>query len=382
MRVALLTSEFPPFIYGGVGVHLKYLTQHFGDAVELDVRYFGTDAYEKEGLRVTPYGPWDAAKNADDPLLAKALAPLTTDIAMVSRTLSAEVVHAHTWYTFFAGHLARMLYAVPLVVTVHSLEPKRPWKREQLGRGYELSSWMERTGIENADAIIAVSGEMRKDILELFEVDPERVVVVYNGVDLEKYRPLVSVDVRAAYGITGPFVLFVGRISRQKGIDVLLEASGHLEKDITLVLAATSPDTPELAAALEERVGTDRRLIWINEMVPENVLISLYTEADLFVCPSIYEPFGIINLEAMACGTPVVASAVGGIREVVADGETGLLVEPEKPLALAEAINRVMADASLRSRFSRNGRRRVEEHFSWSRIAAQTLEVYRSVIAT
>ena len=295
---------------------------------------------------------------------------------MVSTRVDADLVHAHTWYTFFAGHLAKMLYDVPFVVTVHSLEPKRPWKEEQLGRGYKLSTWLERTGVESADRVIAVSEEMRRDILEAYEVDPSKVVVVHNGVDLNKYRPSRAVDVRARYGIVGPYALFVGRISRQKGIDVLLSAARTLAADVTVVLAATSPDTPELQAKIASQTRDNPRLIWIDEMVSEDALVSLYTEADLFVCPSVYEPFGIINLEAMACGTPVVASAVGGIVEVVVDGETGLLVPPSDPDALARAIDRLMSDNSLREACARNGRHRVENLFSWERIARKTLDVY------
>ena len=380
MKVTVLTSEFPPFVYGGVGVHLRYLTQELRRTVELDVRYFGSEARAEEHLRVTPFGPWGVAQEADDPQLGKALAPLTTDVAMVARRIEADVVHAHTWYTFFAGHLARLLYEIPLVVTVHSLEPKRPWKAEQLGRGYALSTWLEKTGIETADRVIAVSEEMKRDILSVYTLDPAKVVIVHNGVDLAKYRPSHAVNVREKYGVKGPFVLFVGRVSRQKGISDLLSAARHLEGDAMLVMAASSPDTPELQAELEEQARTNPRLLWINRMLPEDDLISLYTEADLFVCPSVYEPFGIINLEAMACGTPVVASAVGGIPEVVVDGETGILVPPVRPDLLAEAINKLMGDPGLRKRYADAGRRRVEEHFSWRRIAEQTLAVYREAM--
>ncbi len=376
MRVTILTSEYPPHVYGGVGVHLRYLTEAMKGSVDLDVRYFGSEDRDEEGLSVRHFIPWSVAQTADDPKLAKALAPLSTDIAMVSTALRSDVVHAHTWYTLFAGFLARTLYGIPLVVTVHSLEPRRTWKQEQLGRGYYLSSWMEKMGIENADRVIAVSGEMRDDIIELFDVDPDRVVVVYNGIDLEKYRPRTDVDVRSRYGISGRFVLFVGRISRQKGIDVLLKASPELDADTTLVLAATSPDTRELEKEVTDLVASSDRVVWINEMVDEDALINLYTAADAFVCPSIYEPFGIINLEAMACETPVVASATGGIKEVVNHGETGLLVEPDDPAALARAVNQVMGDEELRKDYAAAGRRRVEEQFSWSSIARQTLEVY------
>ena len=381
MRATILTSEFPPFIYGGVGVHLRYLINELRNSIDVDVRYLGTEATTTGNVSVTPFAAWDVAAHADDPGLAKALGPLSADIAMVSKRIGSDLVHAHTWYTFFAGFLAKTLYNTPLVVTVHSLEPKRPWKREQLGNGYELSTWMERTGIENADKVIAVSTEMRRDIIELYDVDPERVVVVYNGVDVDKYRPASAPEVRRKYGIEGPFALFVGRISRQKGIDVLLHAAGHIAGGLTLVLAATSPDTPGLKAEVEAAVEANPHVIWINEMVDEPSLIGLYSEADLFVCPSVYEPFGIINLEAMACGTPVVASAVGGITESVADGETGILVPPERPEELAEAINRLAADADLRKRFAQAGRQRVVDLFSWSTIARQTLDLYHSVTA-
>jgi alpha-maltose-1-phosphate synthase len=386
MRVTILTSEYPPFVYGGVGVHLRYLTQQFlsermGRRIELDVRYFGEQDISDTALEVRAFGPWDVATDADDERLGKALAPLSTDVAMVSTRVDADLVHAHTWYTFFAGHLAKMLYDIPFVVTVHSLEPKRPWKEEQLGRGYLLSRWLERTGVESADKVIAVSEGMRRDILEVYDVDPQKVVVVHNGVDLAKYRPSDAVDVRAKYGLDDPYVLFVGRISRQKGIDVLLDAADKLESNVKVVLAATSADTEELGAELVERVGDNPRLVWINEMVEEDALISLYTQAELFVCPSVYEPFGIINLEAMACGTPVVASAVGGIVEVVVDGETGTLVQPSDSAMLAGAVDALMADDRLRERYSTSGRRRVEERFSWERIARLTLGVYDAAMA-
>ena len=382
MRATILTSEFPPFVYGGVGIHLKYLTEQLTNHIHLDVRYFGTESTVSTDMSVTPFSPWQAAQDADVPTLAKVLAPLSTDVAMVAKEIDADLLHAHTWYTFFAGYLAKLLYGVPLIVTVHSLEPKRPWKREQLGRGYELSTWLERVGIENADAVIAVSSEMRKDILDLYDVSPERVTVIYNGVDVEKYRSRTPVDVRRKFGITGPFILFVGRISRQKGTDVLLKAAENLNRDVTLVLAATSPDTEELLLEVTERVKSNPRVLWINEMVDEETLVSLYSEAEVFVCPSVYEPFGIINLEAMACGTPVVASGVGGILEVVLDGETGILVPPSDPDALATALNDLLSDKSRREAFSNVGRKRVEDHFSWEIIGKRTLDLYRKVAST
>jgi starch synthase len=319
---------------------------------------------------------------------------------MARDRLDASVVHCHTWYTAMAGFLAKKLWGVPLVVTIHSLEPLRPWKVEQLGAGYHLSSWMEKTAIEDADAVVAVSRETRDDVLRLFDVAPERVHVVHNGIDPGEYRRTAAVDALTARGVdpARPFVLFVGRITRQKGIIHLVDAIPWIDPALQVVLCAGAPDTPEIGQEMAARVAEVSAcrggVVWLKEMLPRPDVIQLYSHAAVFCCPSVYEPFGIINLEAMACGTAVVASAVGGIPEVVVDGETGLLVDPvlepgtfdpaDPPAfsrALAAAINRVALDPALRARFGENGRRRVEEHFSWSAIAQRTLAVYQSALA-
>jgi glycogen synthase len=324
---------------------------------------------------------------------------MSRDVAMALDPVEADVAHCHTWYVHLAGLLARAAYALPLAVTVHSLEPLRPWKREQLGGGYDLSTWVERTALETADGVIAVSQGTRDDLLRLFDLRPERVHVIHNGIDPDFYAPDPGTDALERYGVDPslPYVLFVGRVTRQKGIVHLVRALRHVDPDIGVVLCAGQPDTPEIAAEMEAGVAEARahrsNLVWIPEMVSRPDVRQLYSHAALFVCPSVYEPFGIINLEAMACETPVVASAVGGIPEVVVHGETGVLVplvlSPDDPMSptdpegyaldLADAVNRVMADAPLRARMGAAGRRRAVESFSWSSIADQTVALYRSL---
>ncbi len=398
-RVALFTNEYPPNVYGGAGVHVEYLSRELAKLVSVQVRCFGDQDVREGNLRVKGYGPWKEAGKDTDPRFAGMLDAFSRDLAMAKDTLDATVVHCHTWYTDMAGFLARELWNVPLVLTIHSLEQLRPWKAEQLGNGYRLSSWMEKTAIEGADAIIAVSQETRRDVLRLFSVAPFRVHVIHNGIDPEQYRKVAATDALVRRGIDPgrPYVLFVGRISRQKGIIHLVNAAPLIDPSLQIVLCAGSPDTPEIAREMTERVaevGAARGgVIWIEEMVPREELIQIYSHAAVFCCPSVYEPFGIINLEAMACEVPVVASAVGGIPEVVVHDETGLLVdlkreaesfEPADPAGfsrdLAAAINAVALDPTLRERFGRSGRRRVEEHFSWAAIARQTLELYRRLM--
>jgi len=300
---------------------------------------------------------------------------------MARDPVAADVVHTHTWYVGFGGMLVQAIHDLPLVVTLHSMEPLRPWKADQLGTGYAVSTWAERLAVERAERVIAVSAQMREDILVHFRVEPDRVVVIHNGVDAEAFRRTEQREALARHGVREPYVLFVGRISEQKGIFPLLEAARALPDDVSLVLCASSPDTPELAARLEAAVAGRSRVRWINAMLPVAEVVQLYSHASVFVCPSIYEPFGLINLEAMACGTPVVASRVGGIPEVVVDGETGWLVPPGDPTALAEALRVALADPARARRMGEAGRRRVEAHFSWDRIAERTLAVYRDAIA-
>ena len=399
MRALILTNEFPPEIYGGAGVHVDELTRHLRELVELDIRTFGSAAADEPGWRVRGYPPeHDLA--AADARLASVLAAASRDVAMVADPVAADVVHVHTWYTHLAGILARLAYGIPLVLTVHSLEPLRPWKREQLAGGYEVSSWVERTAIEGADAVIAVSQGTRADVLRLFDVDETRVHVIHNGIDADFYRPDPATDALERYGVDPavPYVLFVGRITRQKGIIHLVRAIEHLDPGFGVVLCAGQPDTPEIGREMAEGVRAAQaarpNVVWIGEMVSREAVRQLYSHAAVFCCPSVYEPFGIINLEAAACETPVVASAVGGIPEVVIDGETGLLVpvqlrqdDPMSPvdadrfeLNLAGAINALMADAASREVMGAAARRRAVDRFSWSAIAAQTADLYRTVI--
>ena len=398
-KVALFTKEYPPSIYGGAGVHVEYLAQNLARHVAVEVRCFGDQHSDSGALSVRGYPQWEETGRGTDPRFTGAIDAFARSLAMAKDTLDADLVHCHTWYVDMGGVLASQLWGVPSVLTIHSLEPLRPWKVEQLGRAYHLSAWMERTAIEQASAIIAVSRETREDVLRLFDVAPERVHVIHNGIDPEEYRPSGDVDVLARFGIDPdkPFVLFVGRITRQKGIIHLVNAIPSIDPSVQIVLCAGAPDTPEIGQEMEQgvaRVAASRTgVIWIREMLPRPAMIQLYTHAAVFCCPSVYEPFGIINLEAMACETAVVASAVGGIPEVVVPEETGLLVDPVlaagtfEPAdaiafseALAAAINRLAADPELRGRLGRRGRQRVLDHFSWEAIAQSTLALYRSLL--
>ncbi len=399
-KVALFTNEYPPHVYGGAGVHVEYLAAALARKVEVAVRCFGGQRAEEGRLAVRGYPRWEAAGQDTDPRFAGALDALHRSLAMAKDRLDADLVHAHTWYTDMAGLLAAKLWGVPYVLTIHSLEPLRPWKVEQLGNAYHLSAWMERTAIEAADAVIAVSNETRADVLRHFAVDPGRVHVIGNGIDLAEYRAGAgsgeAVLRRHDIDPSRPFVLFVGRITRQKGIIHLVDAIPRLDPALQVVLCAGAPDTPAIAAEMEAgvaRVAAQRPgVVWIREMLPRPDVIELYGRAAIFCCPSVYEPFGIINLEAMACGTPVVASAVGGIPEVVAADETGLLVpvdladgaaaDPARFAAdLAAAINRLAGDPGLRARFASAGRARVEARFSWDAVADTTLRLYADVLA-
>jgi glycogen synthase len=400
LAALILTNEFPPSVYGGAGIHVGELTRELRSRIRLDIRTFGDHDLADAGWRVRGYPVAHdlAAANAQ---MRGAWAALSRDLAMAADPVDAGVVHCHTWYTHLAGLLVRQAYGIPLVITVHSLEPLRPWKREQLGGGYDVSSWVERMALESADAVIAVSMGTRADVLAHFAVEPERMHVIHNGIDAEFFRPDRASDALRRYGVDPgvPYVLFVGRITRQKGIVHLVHALRDLDPGIGVVLAAGQPDTPEIGAEMEAGVGEIQaerpNVVWIREMVSREAVRQLYSHAALFVCPSVYEPFGIINLEAMACERPVVASAVGGIPEVVVDGETGLLVpvvlraddpmSPQDPAAfardLASAVNRLMGDPSLRRRMGEAGRRRAIEHFSWGAIADQTVELYRLLVA-
>jgi len=398
VRALILTNEFPPEVYGGAGVHVDELTRHLRPLIELDVRTFGSRAEQARGWRVEGYAPAHDLANADE-RLRPMLGALSSDLAMVADPVAADIVHVHTWYTHLAGLLVRHAYGIPLVLTVHSLEPLRPWKREQLGGGYEVSTWVEKTAIEAADSVIAVSAGTRADVLRFFDVDEDRVHVIYNGIDADFFRHVDETDALSRYGVdpSTPYVLFVGRITRQKGIIHLVRAIRHLEPGIGVVLCAGQPDTPEIAREMEEGVRAAQaersNVVWIGEMISREDVRQLYSHASVFCCPSVYEPLGIVNLEAMACQTAVVASAVGGIPEVVVDGETGLLVpvelqldDPMSPvdpdrfeLNLAGAINALMADPAAREAMGRAGRRRAVERFGWDAIAAATVSLYESL---
>src|SRR6266540_306272 len=398
-KVALFTNEYPPNVYGGAGVHVEYLSRELAGLLPVEVRCFGDQDLQAPNLRVKGYPVWPDAKQNTDPRFAGALDAFYRSLAMAKDTLDAGLVHCHTWYTDMAGVLAKTLWDVPFVLTIHSLEPLRPWKVEQLGNAYHLSSWIERTGIAHADAVIAVSQETRNDVLRFFPIAPEKIHVIHNGIDLQEYRQSTTTDALVKRGVDPdkPFVLFVGRITRQKGIIHLVNAIPEIDPALQVVLCAGAPDTQEIGQEMTDRVAEvsagRANVIWIQEMLPREDVIQFYSHAAVFCCPSVYEPFGIINLEAMACATAVVASAVGGIPEVVVPGETGLLVdlklkegtfEPVDPARfshdLAAGINQVALDPALREKFGKNGRKRVEDHFSWTAIAQRTLDLYRSLV--
>jgi alpha-maltose-1-phosphate synthase len=380
VRVGLLTREYPPDVYGGAGVHVEFLARELSSLVDLEVHCWG----EGRGVGVVRHRPWAALDTAND-----ALRTFSVDLAMTAGVEGRELVHSHTWYANLGGHLAKMLYGIPHVMTAHSLEPLRPWKAEQLGGGYALSSWAERTAIESADAVIAVSGAMREDILGCYPaLDPARVHIVHNGIDTALYRPDHGTDVLERIGLDAkrPFVLFVGRITRQKGVPHLLRAVRDIDPSAQVVLCAGAPDTPEIDQEFREfyeDLGRTREGVhWIPQMLPRPEVIQLLTHAAAFVCPSVYEPLGIVNLEAMACGTPVVASRVGGIPEVVDDGRTGLLVDVDDGFeaSLALALDSVIGDPEAGRRMGEAGRQRAVEEFGWDAVARRTVRLYEETL--
>jgi glycogen synthase len=382
MKALLVTREYPPHIYGGAGVVVDQLSLALARRMAVEVRCFGPREASRDGITVRGYEPWDRLRaGPDGPRFAPALETLSIGLAMARDPVDADVVHAHTWYADMAASWIRTLHQIPLIVTLHSLEPLRPWKADQLGSGYLLSGWIEKTAVETAERVIAVSAGMREDILKHFTVDPARVVVIHNGIDPGRFRRIDRADALARRGVRPPYVLFVGRITDQKGIFHLLEIAPTLPPGVQLVLCASAPDTPEIAERLRRAVPAHLNVLWIPEMLPVDEVVQLYSHATLFVCPSVYEPFGLINLEAMACETAVVASAVGGILEVVEDGVTGLLVPPANPPALAAAVRELLGDEARRRAMGQAGRRRVEERFSWASVAARTEGVYGDAIA-
>jgi alpha-maltose-1-phosphate synthase len=394
LRVALFTREYPPEVYGGAGVHVEYLARELARLVDVTVHCWGADRGDVTP-RVVAHRPWEEL--AGD----AALGAVSVDLVMAAAVGGASLVHSHTWYAQFGGHLAKLMHGIPAVCTVHSLEPMRPWKEEQLGGGYAISSFCEHVSLEGADAIVAVSSEMRRDVLSVYPgIDPERVHVVYNGIDTEEYAPDPGTEVLERYGIDAarPSVLFVGRITRQKGLTYLLDAALAFDPEAQLVLCAGAPDTPEIGAEIAAKVDQVRAargsVIWLEEMLPKREVIHLLTHATVFACPSIYEPLGIVNLEAMACETAVVATRTGGIPEVVEDGLTGLLVpfEPRddgsrEPVDqarfaadIAARVNELVGHPERAAELGRAGRSRAVEHFSWGAIAEQTVALYRSLV--
>ncbi|ANW66230.1 glycosyl transferase family 1 [Mycobacterium sp. djl-10] len=384
MRVAMMTREYPPEVYGGAGVHVTELVSQLRTLCDVDVHCMGAP---REGAFVHQPDPQLAGANA-------ALSMLSTDLVMTNAAAGADIAHSHTWYTGMAGHLAALLHGIPHVVTAHSLEPLRPWKAEQLGGGYRLSSWVEKTAMEAADAVIAVSSGMRRDVLSVYPaLDPDKVHVVKNGIDTAVWYPDDQRSVLADLGVdpSRPVVAFVGRITRQKGVPHLVAAAHQFDPEIQLVLCAGAPDTPEIAAevsgAVERLSQTRTGVFWVRDMLPVQQIRQILSAAAVFVCPSVYEPLGIVNLEAMACATAVVASDVGGIPEVVADGTTGTLVHydaddaPGFEAGIASAVNALVADPERAARYGAAGRQRCIDEFSWARIAEQTLQIYRTVSA-
>lgn len=394
MRVDVISKEYPPEIYGGAGVHVAELVRSLRATIDVRVRAFGSER-DEEGTSSYSVPAELAGSNA-------AIATLGTDLAIVGDVAGADVVHSHTWYANFAGHLAKLLHGIPHVITAHSLEPLRPWKAEQLGGGYRVSSYIEKTAYESADAIVAVSDGMRRDILRAYpNVDPVKVVTIHNGIDLERWVRNVDHDIARSLGIDPerPTVIFVGRITRQKGLPYLLQAARRLPSDVQVVLCAGAPDTPEILAEVQSAVEVLRSerdgVVWIDRMLTRDELTVALSVSDVFVCPSVYEPLGIVNLEAMACGVAVVGTATGGIPEVVDDGVTGRLVpidqvqdgtgtpiDPERFISdLARVLTEVVGDAAVCRQYGEAGRRRVEEHFAWQAIAERTEALYRRLLA-
>ncbi|MDP4704434.1 MAG: glycogen synthase [Polaribacter sp.] len=399
MKTLFFTREFPPYVYGGAGVHVEYLAEELSKLMKVEIRSFGDQNTSEGNLTVKGFPYENPLFDSTDSKLKAVFQTLNTGLLMNTDFIDADIVHCHTWYAHFAGIVAKLCYGIPLVITTHSLEPLRPWKREQLGRGYDASTWIEKTAIEMADALIAVSEETKEDVLKYFNVEEKKVKVIYNGINLQQYITTSESETLDEYHIdkTKPYVLFVGRITRQKGIIHLVNAIKYIDENTQIVLCAGAPDTKEIGLEMELAVNeikkTRKNVIWIDKMLEKKQVIQLYSHAAVFCCPSIYEPFGIINIEAMACNTAVVASAVGGIKEVVVNGETGILVpveqqteapfEPVNPdkfaRDLAEGINNVINNPTLRNSMAQKGRKRVEEYFDWISIAKQTEELYKSL---
>jgi starch synthase len=377
MKVTLFTKEYPPHVYGGAGVHVKFLAKELARIMDVDVRCFGEQDSREAHLSAKGYAPWDQLKGAQK--FSPVLETLSVNLLSQCETLDADVVHTHTWYAHFAGLLAKTLYGVPFVATCHSLEPLRPWKEEQLGRGYALSTWIEKICIESADKVVAVSRQMKADILEHFKIPADKVEVIHNGIDLDLWskRPL-SPALKAAWGIADDYVLFLGRCTKQKGVEHLVDAAADIPCQV--VMAMGGADTKDYEALITEKLKGKKNIVHINKMLSEDEAAQLYSQARAFICPSIYEPFGIINLEAMACQAPVIASSVGGIVEIVVQGETGLLIEPGVPAQISAAVRRLLEHPEEAQRMGRAGRLRAEQLFSWASIAQRTKKMYEGLV--
>ncbi len=378
MKVTFIAREYPPHVYGGAGVHLRELARCLADLMEVDLRCFGEQDEKKEHLRVRGYRPEPGLHCASQPKFDSMFNTILTDLMILCDGIDSDVIHTHTWYAHLAGFLGKKLYNIPYVATSHSLEPLRPWKFDQLAEAYHVSAWMEKVGLEGADRVVAVSGMMKEDILKNFDVNPDRVVVIHNGIDLNRWNPTpLSARLKDRYGIADDYVLFVGRPTAQKGMEFLVDAADDIP--VQVVIEAVGADTKEYEDRMMEKVKGKKNIVWIHENLGDERNIQLYTSARVFICPSVYEPFGIINLEAMACETAVVASAVGGIKEVVIPEETGILVEPGNSEAISRAVNRLLQDRELTRKMGKIGRERVEAHFSWEMIAEQTRKMYESI---
>jgi len=406
MKIGILTNEYPPHVYGGAGVSVEYLTD---ELCKLDqgrhsvkVLCFGDQKEQRDNLSVSGVNP-ALEFHTVDPRHHKFLETMLNDLVMAGELSDVDIVHCHTWYSHLAGMLVKQLLQIPMVLTTHSLEPHRPWKVEQLGTAYHASSWVERTAYQNADGVVAVSQAMKEDVHKLYGVPLERIGIIHNGINLDQYQPTCDPQVLDQYGIDRqlPYVLFVGRITRQKGIIHLVNTIRFIDPGGQIVLCAGAPDTKEIGEEMEQAVDAARKqttnpIVWIPEMLTKEAIVALYSQASVFVCPSVYEPFGIINLEAMACETPVVASKVGGIPEVVIPDQTGLLVaidprsetdmEPADPQRfsedLAAAINRLLRAPEASRAMGKRARKRVEAHFSWASIAAKTLGFYQQTLTS
>jgi starch synthase len=402
MKAALFTREYPPNVYGGAGVHVEYLSRELAKLIDVEVHCWGEQHSEAPNLNVIGAEPWEEITRGTPGKFKGALEALSLNLTQIKALEGIDVAHTHTWYVAMAGFLAKKLYGIPFVLTVHSLEPLRAWKAEQLGSGYAMSSWMEKTAILDADAVIAVSNGTKDDILRAYpDIEPAKVHVIYNGIDLAEYRKTPETKALTDYGVdpTRPYVLFVGRITRQKGVTHLVDAIEYMPPETQVVLCAGAPDTPDIAEEMRQKFAQahqkNPRVVWIEKMVTKPEAIQLYSNAQVFCCPSVYEPFGIINLEAMACETAVVASATGGIKEVVVDAETGYLVPftpdpitgfPTDPNQFAKdlgaKVTELLGDPEKCKRFGEAGRQRVEEIFSWTSVAAQTVDLYKKLIAS